>query len=67
MSFRDPVRFSKIKKIDSKLHICLVKTDNGASDYCMKEDTRLEGPIEFGKKPLKRNDKKDWEEVKLAA
>jgi len=24
----------------------------------------LEGPWEFGHKPLKRNDKKDWEEIK---
>jgi hypothetical protein len=29
----------------------------------MKEDTRLEGPFEFGIKPVKRNDKDDWEEV----
>lgn len=30
----------------------------------MKEDTRLEGPWEFGVKPVKRNSKVDWEEVK---
>jgi len=30
----------------------------------MKEDTRLEGPYEFGVKPVKRNSKTDWEEVK---
>lgn len=29
----------------------------------MKEDTRIEGPYEFGVKPVKRNDKKDWDEV----
>lgn len=33
----------------------------------MKEDTRVEGPFEFGTKPLKRNDKTDWEEVKTKA
>lgn len=29
----------------------------------MKEDTRVEGPWEFGIKPVKRNDKKDWNRV----
>lgn len=29
----------------------------------MKEDTRLEGPWEFGTKPVKRNSKEDWEQV----
>lgn len=33
----------------------------------MKEDTRLEGPIEFGVKPVQRNSKHDWEEVKQHA
>ncbi|AXH73225.1 MAG: Rep [Cressdnaviricota sp.] len=33
----------------------------------MKEDTRVEGPWEFGEKPVQRNNKEDWEEVKRAA
>lgn len=33
----------------------------------MKEDTRLDGPWEFGIKPVKRNSKEDWEEVKQHA
>lgn len=33
----------------------------------MKEDTRVEGPLEFGTKPVKRNNKTDWEEVKTKA
>lgn len=33
----------------------------------MKEDTRLEGPYEFGNKPVKRNSKTDWnEQLQLA-
>lgn len=32
-----------------------MKRDNGASDYCLKEDTRLEGPWEFGVKPARKN------------
>lgn len=35
--------------------------------YCMKEDTRLEGPFEYGIKPVKVNSKADWEEVKEKA
>lgn len=33
----------------------------------MKEDTRVEGPFEFGQKPIQRNSKHDWEEVKQHA
>lgn len=33
----------------------------------MKEETRLEGPFEFGEKPVRRNNKQDWEEVKQNA
>lgn len=33
----------------------------------MKEETRLEGPFEFGTKPVQRNSKTDWEEVKQKA
>lgn len=55
---------SKLQKIDHTAHYEKVKIDNGASNYCMKEDTRVDGPWEMGTKPLKRNDKKDWEEIK---
>lgn len=40
-----------------------VKRNNGADDYCMKEDTRVEGPWEFGEKPVRRNVKTDWDQV----
>lgn len=29
----------------------------------MKQDTRIDGPWEFGIKPVQRNDKKDWDKV----
>lgn len=63
VNFKEPVRASKIKKFDNKLHIDIVKQNNGADDYCLKEETRAEGPWEFGRKPVRRNNKKDWEEV----
>jgi len=33
------------------MHIKKVNRDNGASEYALKEETRLEGPEEFGNKP----------------
>lgn len=56
-------RAAVFKKLDNKLHIDIVKKNNGADAYCMKEDTRIEGPFEFGIKPVKRNDKNDWDRV----
>lgn len=67
MNFKEPVRSAKIKKLDNRLHIEIVKINNGAHDYCMKEDTRIEGPFEFGIKPVSRNNKTDWEDVKIKA
>jgi len=37
-------RLSGLKKICPKSHWEIVKINNGAHDYCMKEDTRVEGP-----------------------
>lgn len=56
-------RASLLKKMDKRLHIEIVKVNNGADAYCMKEETRVEGPWEFGIKPVQRNSKADWEEV----
>lgn len=67
MNFNPPIRAARIKKFDQSLHIEAVKVNNGADKYCMKEDTRLEGPFEFGVKPVERNSKHDWEEVKQHA
>lgn len=43
-NFKKPVRPSHIKKVDNRLHIEIVRVNNGADTYCMKEETRLEGP-----------------------
>ena len=58
---------TKIKKFDKKIHCEPVKVNNGADTYCLKEDTRVEGPWEFGTRPIKRNSKVDWDIVKKAA
>lgn len=33
----------------------------------MKQDTRVDGPWEYGVKPVQRNSKTDWDEVKQLA
>lgn len=67
LNFKDPVRVSKLKAHCPRAHFEPVRVDNGASVYCLKEDTRLEGPWEFGMKPVKRNSKEDWDEVRKNA
>jgi len=52
-----------LKKRDPKGHFDPVVIDNGAAAYCMKEDTRCDGPWTFGKQPMK-NTKTDWDSVR---
>jgi len=67
INFSGQQRLSYLKKYCPRSHFEVVKVNNGAHTYCMKEDTRLEGPYEFGEKPLQRNNKTDWEEIKQNA
>lgn len=53
-----------MKKRDSQGHFKPVKRDNGASSYCLKEETRLEGPLEYGEKPVNRSSRTDWEKIR---
>lgn len=52
LNFAEPTRVSALKKHCKKSHFEEVKVNNGAHSYCMKEDTRLSGPWEFGEKPV---------------
>lgn len=63
INFKEPQRFSKIHKYDKRVACVKVNINNGAHDYCMKTDTRMEGPWEYGIKPVQRNNKIDWESV----
>jgi len=58
---------SFLKRKDPQAHLEPVKVDNGASVYCLKEDTRIEGPIETGTRPLNPASKTDWEEIRKKA
>lgn len=53
INFKKPgQRISFLKKLCPRSHFEPVKINNGAHTYCMKEDTRVEGPYEFGTKPV---------------
>lgn len=59
--------FARLKRFELTVNLREVKIDNGVRDYCMKEETRVAGPWEFGKIPLARNSKTDWDACKEAA
>lgn len=48
-----------LKKHCGHSHFEGVKVNNGADAYCMKEDTRVEGPWTFGVRPAQLNKKGD--------
>lgn len=58
---------SALKKICPRAHFEKCRSDQASIDYCNKSDTRVEGPISFGEKPMHRNSKQDWEAVWEAA
>jgi len=60
-------RLSAIKKYCSKMHIEVCRDAEYSERYCLKELTRVAGPWEFGNKPLRRNNKADWDEIYLLA
>lgn len=61
--FKQACRITAITKAHKEIHVEKVKVNNGADRYCMKTETRVEGPIEIGEKPIARNSKTDWESV----
>ena len=63
LNFKNKARISAITKVDKRVHCEKVIVNNGADKYCMKEETRVDGPIEFGIKPVEVNKKTDWEDV----
>ncbi len=67
INFKAPKRLTVMKKLDPVAHWEAVHRDNGAGEYCMKEDTRIAGPWEYGTKPVRVNSAHDWEEVRTNA
>lgn len=63
LNFKNKARITAITKVNKRVHCEKVIVNNGADKYCMKEETRVDGPIEFGVKPVQVNKKVDWEDV----
>lgn len=66
-NFKTGIRLTHFKKRIPEVHADPIKVDNGAMKYCLKEETRVEGPWEYGIKPVQRNSKTDWDSVWLNA
>lgn len=62
VNFKKPQRLSAFK-FNKGIHAEKCKSEKASMDYCQKEDTRVEGPVEYGEKPFHRNEKADWEDV----
>jgi len=56
---RKSQRISFFKKHCSVSHFEFVIKNNGADEYCNKDDTRLDGPWSFGIRPARRDKKGD--------
>lgn len=52
MNFKDAKTLGGLKKITSRAHWEAVRNKVASQAYVMKEETRVEGPWEFGVKPL---------------
>lgn len=61
--FKNQKRFGALKAAVPGGHWEAVKNVESSLKYVVKEATRHEGPWTFGEKPVKRNDKADWDEV----
>jgi len=59
----EAVRPSAVHKAFPGCHVLFVNVPNKAVEYVTKESTRLDGPWELGIRPVRRNDKSDWERV----
>lgn len=59
----EAVRPSAVHKAFPGCHALFVNVPNKAVEYVTKESTRLDGPWELGIRPVRRNDKNDWERV----
>lgn len=63
VSLGRPQRLSWLKRQCNRTHWEPVRCNGAAERYVMKEDTRVDGPWEFGTKPVRRNNAHDWSEV----
>lgn len=67
VAFKAKVSLAGVKEVFGRgVHAELSRSE-AAANYVCKEDTRVDGPWEWGAKPIRRNSKTDWESVWTAA
>lgn len=62
--FKKKLRLRAVKRLFGDEAHCELSRSECANEYVWKEETRVDGTqFELGKRPLKRNDPTDWEQV----
>lgn len=63
-TFKKAIRMSHYKKYLPKAHVeVAIAITADCRKYVTKEETRQDGPFEYGEIPIHRNSKEDWESV----
>lgn len=57
-----PRAMSFMKGLCNRSHWEIARSTEASRKYVMKEDTRIEGPFEFGKRPVEKRNKHDIEQ-----
>lgn len=52
VNLKQPQALSFVRKIDARTHWELCRSSAASEKYVLKEDTRVEGPWEFGTRPV---------------
>lgn len=67
VAFKTKASLAAVKRVFGRgVHAELSRSE-AVSEYVCKEDTRVDGPWEWGAKPVRRNSKTDWDSVWTAA
>lgn len=68
INFSRTVRVSQVMKLVPRGSHIEVSRSDAVNDYVWKEDTKIEGTeFEYGKKPFRKQEKKDWDLIKKLA
>lgn len=63
VNYSDAKAVTALHRYSSKTHWEVCRNAADSERYCLKEDTRVEGPWTFGEYPLRRNSKTDWDQI----
>lgn len=67
VAFRKKVSLAGVKRVLGDAVHAELSRSNAAAEYVSKEETRVDGPWEWGAKPIQRNSKPDWDAIWAAA